>query len=164
MMFFAGAHKDSGDGNTGAADASDQHFDGFYYDVYGRSGRMEFLRWGNLLSWNVGLSIEATSALQVGMEFYQFQKVKANDISEFGQAGRVLAAQIEAGNLTLGDDTDLGSEFDLWFHYQLPSQVTLGVTYSAFLPGATFRKATPTPGMKLSTTFHQLMTEVSLFF
>jgi|GEM_PF-1871183 len=167
MNIYGIFHADSGDDDINDDNLSNndnRHFDGFYYDVYGRSGRMEFIRWGNLQAAGLGFDIEATSTMTLGAELWKFQKAKARDSMEFGQAGRLFQEAVDNGSLVFGDDKQIGTELDIFFNFEFPSQVKMGITYGAFLPGGTFKSAIGPSGVAASSTIHQLISEISIFF
>ena len=141
-----------------------QSYDSFYYDVYGQSGLMDLIRWGNLSFYRFGLDVELFEGLTVGSEWLELSKSEAADGVQFGQAGRFLQSQITAGGITLGPGTELGSEFDIWLDYNFNSGMTLRSTVSAFFPGGVFEKATATSGSAPSASVTQVLVQLGYAF
>ena len=80
---WLGYHHDTGD--TSPNDNSSQRFDSFYYEVYGNSGFMDFIRWGNLSFLRAGLDINLRENWLLGMEWLNFSKTQGSDITHLAE-------------------------------------------------------------------------------
>lgn len=164
LRLKAGSHLDSGDSSAGAPNADDPHLKGFYYDIYGRSGRMDLIRWGNLLSLDFAIELEPRNNMTLGVEFHRFMKREVAGNTHWGLAGVDFRQGIRNGQLILSRNKDLGSEIDFWLEYTSSVGVKSSLTYSAFLPGESILGATNNTGRALSSTLHQFIIELSYFF
>ncbi|MCB0378925.1 MAG: alginate export family protein [Bdellovibrionales bacterium] len=162
LHFWAGFHHDSGDKD--ATDSTSETYDSFYYDVYGRSGRMDLLRWGNLNFYRLGLDAKLFTNVTLGGEWLSFRKTEQNGGLVFGAAGAFLNSNISSGNMTLATETNIGEEFDIWLDVDFTSGVFFRATFTTFFPGAVFEKATTTSGNSASNTMYQGLTQVGFFF
>ena len=162
MRFWAGLHIDSGDKDS--TDGDNETYDSFYYDLYGKTGRMDFVRWGNLTSVKAGFDVQVFTGFTVGAEFFKLSKTEENDSSiNFGDGGQFIKANL--ANITFNStDTEIGDEFDLWIDYQLPSGMKVGASVSSFFPGSALSQATTTTGVNMRSTIFQVLSQVSIFF
>ena len=166
LRFWAGYHVDSGDPEANDPNRnSNKSYDGFYYDVYGRAGRMDFLRWGNLSYYRIGLSANLFTGFELGGEYFDFERTEAADNVNFGTAGAFLKTQIDANAFTLDSSKKLGEEFDIWVKWDFPSGVKFKSTLTAFFPGEVFSNvAPPSTEVKATDTAFQFLTQVGIFF
>ena len=162
LRLWAGFHADSGDSDP--TDTNSQTYDSFYYNVYGQSGLMDLIRWGNLSFYRFGLDVELFDGITVGSEWLEFSKSEEPDGIQFGRAGRFLNAQIEEGNLTLGAGKDIGSELDIWADVDFQSGMNLRGTFSAFFPGGVFGSAIASTGATPRSEIQQFLVQVGYFF
>lgn len=164
MTVKLSAHLDNGDSSQNLTNGQDAHFRGFYYDIYDRSGKMDLFRWGNLLFFHLGLSIEPRTDLQVGADVHYFERRDPLASVNWGLAGLNFQDLIGSGDLVLSNSKSLGSELDLWIRYTSPIGVKTSLTYSAFLPGEAFRSAMSSTSANFRSTLHQFILELSYFF
>lgn len=162
LRFWVGGHKDSGDPEPG--DGRSESYDPHYYEVYGQSGYMDFLRWGNLSFYRLGLDVHLTSQMVLGGEWLEFSKSELADNVNFGQNGRFLGEQVAAGNVILAGDKKLGSEFDVWMDFNFKSGMKIRTTVSSFFPGGAFDGAFTSTGATPSSTISQVLTQVGYSF
>ena len=162
MRLWASYHLDSGDSSS--ADNNNESYNSFFYDVYGRTGKMDLIRWGNLTSIKAGFDVNVSTEFTVGAEFLKFSKTKSTDPTiNYGDAGQFLVAN--AGNITFNNTaTSIGDELDLWIDYKLPSGMALNTTFSSFFPGDVYKQATTTSGTNIKSTMIQVISQVSIFF
>jgi hypothetical protein len=168
LKFWAGYHADSGDSDPG--DGNSKSYDSFFYEVYGQSGLMDLIRWGNLTFLTLAMQVDIYTGLSIGASWWSFEKSEANDGVQFGYAGRFFQDNIAGGNLALGTNTDLGNEFDLWIERQYPSGLNIRLTFASFFPGQTFSTATGNGGGSLASgntpnsDIYQYLAQVGYFF
>lgn len=162
LSFWAGYHFDSGDKIVG--DDESQSYNSFYYEVYGQAGLMDFLRWGNLSFYRIGMDVDITTSITVGAEWLEFSKTEKGDVVRFGDAGRFLNSRISSGDLTLGSAESLGSEIDLWVDFQFGSGVKVRGTVSSFMPGEAFKTAVASTNLAPNASILQFLTQVGYFF
>ncbi len=168
LKFWGGYHYDTGDGNPD--DSESQGYDSFYYEVYGQSGLMDMIRWGNLSFFRAGLSVDLYTGLTIGADWFSMSRTEPNGAVHFGDAGRFYNSNVLAGDLVLGSDKDLGNEFDMWLERKYQSGVNVRVTFSNFFPGATFSKATGPGSAPLASgntpdsDIFQFLAQVGYFF
>ncbi|MEM7646708.1 MAG: alginate export family protein [Pseudomonadota bacterium] len=175
LRLWAGYHRDTGDRVAG--DDKSQSYDSFFYEVYGQSGYMDFIRWGNLSFYHIGFDMEIPigvesfpfriEELKLGTEWWSFTRTETADTVRFGDAGRFLNTRIQNGSLNLGDSKDLGSELDIWFEMPYSSGVNLRTTLSGFFPGAAFNDSTDTSNgdpLSAGSSIFQFLTQVEFYF
>lgn len=164
---WAGYHRDSGD--KAANDDNSESYDSFFYDVYGQSGLMDLIRWGNLSFYRAGLGVDIFTGFTLGAEWISFSRTENTDGIQFGQAGRFYNDNVVAGNLSFSStDTDIGNEFDVWLDRKFQSGVNVRVSFSNFFPGQVFTNATNGTGGALAnkpdSDFFQFLAQVGYFF
>ena len=162
IRLWTGFHFDSGDSDP--TDDKTQTYDSFYYDVYGQSGLMDLIRWGNLNFYRFGLDMELFNGCTLGSEWLSFSKAKDADGIQFGNAGRFLNALVESGDLAFGSGKDLGSEFDIWLDFDFESGMKLRGTFATFFPGAVFENATASSGSAPSQAISQFLIQLGYAF
>lgn len=168
LKFWGGFHRDSGDNDPG--DDQSQSYDSFFYEVYGQSGLMDLIRWGNLSFIRAGFSVDIFTGLTIGSDWWSLSRSEANDGVNFGAAGRFYNANVLSGDLVLGSGKDLGNEFDIWLERKYQSGVDVRVTFSNFFPGETFSTATGPSGAALASgnkpdsDIFQFLAQVGYFF
>lgn len=162
LRLWAGFHFDSGDSDL--ADDKSHTYDSFYYNVYGQSGLMDMIRWGNLNFYRIGLDVELANGIHLGSEWLTFKKSEEADNIQFGYAGRFLQSNVTSGDLTFGSGKDIGSEFDLWVDFDFDSGMSLRGTIATFFPGAVFENAVTTSNSSPSSTISQLLVQLGYSF
>lgn len=168
LSLWGGYHHDTGDRSN--ADGRSEGYDSFYYEVYGQSGLMDLIRWGNLNFIRAGMSVDIFTGLTIGAEWLSMSRTESSDGVQFGAAGRYFNSNIQSGALLLGGEKDLGNEFDIWVDRNYQSGVNVRVTFSNFFPGATFSGATGPAGAPLASgnkpdsDIFQFLAQVGFFF
>lgn len=162
LSFWAGYHFDSGDKIIG--DNESQSYDSFYYEVYGQAGLMDFLRWGNLSFYRLGMDVDIKPGVTVGAEWLEFSKTEQRDVVHFGDAGRFLSNKVTTGDLVFNQAKNLGSEMDLWLDYQFDHGIKTRATLSSFFPGDVFKNATTSTGLRPTTAISQILFQIGYFF
>ncbi len=162
LRIWGGIHSDSGDKTPG--DNESQTFNPLYYNVYGQSGLMDLLRWGNLSFYRIGLDIDIFTGLKLGSEWLSFSRTEVADGINFGDSGRFLDSRIASGDIILGPGKELGSELDLWADWNFQSGVNVRATVSSFFPNGAFKEATSVSGSSPSSAITQFLAQVGYFF
>ena len=162
IKFWLGYHHDTGD--TSPNDKNSQGFNSFYYEVYGQSGFMDFIRWGNLSFLRGGVDTNLRENWLLGMEWLNFSKTENTDITHFGRSGGPLNKGVQAGNITLGSGKSIGNEIDFFTNLKFDSGVQIRATASVFLPGETLKRSTASSGSLPHSTIYQCLTQVGYFF
>ena len=163
LGFWLGYHYDTGDKSP--TDKSSQGFDSFYYEVYGQSGLMDFIRWGNLSFLKAGFDMDLKENWLLGMEWFNFSKTENTDTVHFGRSGQSLNTGIHSGNITLGSEDTIGSEIDLFTNMKFGSGVEFRTTVSAFIPGDVLKKSkAPSGGSLPHSIIYQCLTQIEYFF
>ena len=162
LRFWGGYHFDSGDKVSG--DSESQSYDSFFYEVYGQSGLMDLIRWGNLTFYRIGLELDIYSGLTLGAEWLSMDRTESSDGIQFGDAGRFYQDRIGMGDFTLGNEKNIGNEFDIWLDRKFHSGVNVRVSFANFFPGKVFEGATTTTGNTPDSSFFQFLAQVGYFF
>ncbi len=164
LKLWLGYHQDTGDKSP--TDKSSRGFDSFYYEVYGQSGFMDFIRWGNLSFLKAGIDMNIKKDWLLGMEWLGFSRMENSDIIHFGQSAGTLNTDIQTGDVTLGPGNTIGSELDLFTNLEFGSGVHIRTTVSAFLPGRIFKETTAVPpsGAFPRSAIYQCLTQIGYFF
>jgi hypothetical protein len=162
LRFWGGIHYDSGD--SSALDDKSQTYDSFYYDVYGQSGLMDLIRWGNLTFYRLGLDVEILNEVTLGSEWIEFSKTESADTLNFGQGGRFLTSLIKSSDMVLGNAKNVGSEFDIWCDFKYDSGMKIRGTFSTFFPGQVFKQATTTSNAAPTSTISQFLVQIGYNF
>ena len=162
LRFWGGYHFDSGDSNT--SDTENKSYSSHFYEVYGQSGVMDIIRWGNLSMFRLGAQVDLSRHITLGTELLMMSRTEALDAINFGEAGRFYRDRIAAGDIVIGEDTNTGREFDIWLDFAYESGVDLRVTYSHFFPGGAFANAVTTSGNSADTAFFQFLSQVGYSF
>jgi hypothetical protein len=149
FRLWAGYHQDSGDSDP--TDGTNNAYDSFYYEVYGQSGLMDLIRWGNLSLVHAGLSVDLMVDMTLGAEWWSMSRTETNGPIQFGDAGRFFRANVNSGDLVFGNEQDIGTEFNLWIDQKFQSGVNLRFTFANFFPGAIFSNATGPGGAQLAS-------------
>ena len=160
----AATHVGYDSGDKDPTDAENKTYDSFFYEVYGQSGVMDLIRWGNLSMFRVGAELDIVQGLTLGSEILSMSRTESTDGIQFGEAGRFYNDRIQAGDLTLGNDKKIGNEWDLWLNFKYQSGVKVRLTYSHFFPGGAFEDATANTGNSADSAFFQFLTQVGYFF
>ena len=166
FKLWAGYHSDTGDKDT--TDSKSETYDSFFYDVYGQSGLMDLIRWGNLNFVRAGLSLEIYTGFTLGAEWLSMSRTEGSAPIAFGEAGRFYSDSVLTGDLNFGNDTDIGNEFDIWIDRKFQSGVDVRVSFSNFFPGEVFSSATGPGAAPLAnlpdSDFFQFLAQVGYFF
>ena len=162
LKFWLGYHHDTGDKSS--TDKNSQGFDSFYYEVYGQSGFMDFIRWGNLSFLRAGLDMNLKEDWLLGMEWFNFSRTESGDAVHFGQTGGSLNTGVQTGNITLGSGNNIGNELDIFTNLNFGSGVHIRTTISAFLPGNILKETTASSGSLPHSTIYQCLTQVGYSF
>lgn len=168
LKFWGGYHYDTGD--KSARDDRAESYDSFFYEVYGQSGLMDMIRWGNLSFIRAGLSVDIFTGLTLGADWLSLNRTEASDGIQFGAAGSYYDANVQSGALLLGSDKEIGNEFDLWLERNYQSGLNVRVTFANFFPGASFANATGPAGAPLASgntpdsDIFQFLAQVGFFF
>lgn len=164
LKFWGGYHFDSGD--RGNSDNENGTFDSFFYEVYGQSGLMDLIRWGNLSFYRIGMDLDVFEGLTIGGEWLSMQRTEASDGIQFGDAGRFYKSRIDSqtNDLILGSSKDIGKEFDIWVDRKFQSGVNVRLTWASFFPGEAFSGAVANSGRTPDSHIYQILTQVGYFF
>ena len=136
LRIFAGFHLDSGD-DDGDINSGSKRYDSFFYNFHDNAGEMDILQWGNLVYWNVGLTLQPIDHLTVGLAYFMFQAAEAND-GFHAQGGGSRGISQDYWSHANNGSKELGSEIDVWATKSFGRHLGFSFTYSLFIPGDYF--------------------------
>ena len=157
LQLWGGYHYDTGDESS--EDNNTQSFDSFFYEVYGQSGLMDFIRWGNLSFFRAGMDMNLGDSWTLGAQWFGFSKTESGDRVHFGPIGESLNKGLETGELQLGSSNAIGNEFDVFTELEFSSGVRLRSTVSAFFPGEGIKSP-----LVSSSAIYQWLIQIGYFF
>lgn len=161
--FWVGAHSDSGDDDPN--DGFNTQYEPLNYNFHMNAGRLDFFKFGNLTYARSGVSINAVGGWEIGFEAFLFQKTKASAATNFLRTP--IADEFDAGTYVLGNDKDLGTEFDLWISRTFASGVNVEVSINFFQPGAALKSAfdvANSAALPMDNNIYNLIVDVGYFF
>ncbi len=134
--FWLGFHKDSGGQDSQLLGQNVSTYQSLYYNLHENAGRMDVLRWGNLMYYRVGFQFSFYDSSLLGFEYLNFSKSNPGGAVTLGSN-----YNLALGSALKADEGDLGSEFDLWFDQDYDYGFNSRIRLSAFLPGAALKEA-----------------------
>lgn len=131
LNVWAGYHQDSG-----TKGAKDETYKSLFYNIRENGGNMDIVRWGNLTTARLGLSLMVMEKTQVGAEYLMYSKTAKQGATTFGPAWNAT------GNVTSVNDSTIGNEIDLWASHKYDNGFIMSANLGMFAPGAAMKNST----------------------